>query len=516
MMDLNGRKAGIYIRRSNPTQQESLEEQLKSIRASAKAMGIEIVESLIFCDSASGTKRQGRSGLEQMMAAVRSGDFAKHGATLLLFWVTDRFARNTTDALVVESELSRQGIQVFSATERYDITTAGGRTEFILRSCFAEIQNKLRAADLKRGQRRAVLGGKCIGMPIYGYRKNEVSQLCIDVPAAAIVRKIFRLFIAGWSPRQITAALNAAHVPSPAGGPWNSVTVRRTIRVETYIGILIHGMGQRKFKRDTAIVEPNHHPAIVDVSTYIRAQQIVGERASLKRYTSTIRHFYLLSGIGALRCGLCGSAILGKWYRNHQLEYTYYRCAKGLQRGQNCELPGIKCEVLDDLILKKLESFATDHGAISGAWAKYRKELAPAVFPLEEELKGLERQRQNLEMRHRRLLLLWEEKKSGGEALKRRIKEVEDQLEGLSLQRHSLREKLSRASGKPQDPEVIERLANFRESFARLGPVEKKMLIKLFVKSVVALGAREFRVELRFMPKEFILKADDGIGRAKP
>jgi len=57
------------------------------------------------------------------------------------------------------------------------------------------------------------------GNPIRGGR-------LIDEGEAGVVRRIFREYAAGRSPREIARRLNAEGVPGPGGRPWGDTTIR--------------------------------------------------------------------------------------------------------------------------------------------------------------------------------------------------------------------------------------------------------------------------------------------------
>ena len=69
------KQAAVYLRRSTnePTQANSLRDQLKEVRRGAQQMGIEIIEELIFVgDGISGTSMKERLGLQKMLDMVRT------------------------------------------------------------------------------------------------------------------------------------------------------------------------------------------------------------------------------------------------------------------------------------------------------------------------------------------------------------------------------------------------------------------------------------------------------------
>lgn len=498
--------AAGYARRSTglPTQERSIPEQTKGLKEAAETDGWPIPDDLLFTDDASGTTEKNRPGLAALRRAARDGTLKARGVTRLYYWSTDRLARNAADSIIFESEMAKHGIKCFSVSEGYDLDTESGKIEFTIRSVLAEAQNKRRAADTKRGQRSAVLAGKYIFEAPYGYSKNDDKRLCVNIPRAAIVRRMVSLLLSGKSPRQITKALNVGKFPSPRGGLWHHSQVAKLLRQEVYAGILVHGIGKalgpKGYKRDSAIIEPFHHPAIIDWDTFIAAQKILDERARLTRFTATIRHFYLLGGLRLLRCGVCGRPATGKRCVAGGVDYFYYQCQSRIQFAIGCGLGGIPCKRLDEIVLGHLEAYATDRARIERAWAEHHKDIAPQVTPLREEIAAIDSKLRGLRQRRDRMVAAFAEAEVALPTLKGHVKKLTEEEQTLENHRRGLQDQIEKISKTMADTGIIDKLADFRKSFDGLSPEGKKMLIRTFVKSITIKAKDQFEIELRFLP----------------
>lgn len=112
------------------------------------------------------------------------------------------------------------------------------------------------------GNVRAVLDHKrhsgcyIASFALYGYRKDPAdhNRLVIDPPAAAVVRRIFALYVQGAGAGKIAQTLNAEAIPPPSvyraaqsGQPaakptlWSKATVRRILSNSTYVGDMEQG-----------------------------------------------------------------------------------------------------------------------------------------------------------------------------------------------------------------------------------------------------------------------------------
>jgi site-specific DNA recombinase len=212
------------------------------------------------------------------------------------------------------------------------------------------------------------MGGRYLGgRPPYGYLLVDAGPhpnpakaadgkplhiLAIDEPAAAVVRRIFAEFLAGFGIYAIAELLTAEGVACPSTHDpgrnrhrciaWSKYAIRAILTNPRYTGRQVWNR-QRKDEvlldvRDVALghttkmrwhdqdkwiySEQIAHPAIIDDDTFARAQGLLaarrGTRGPHKPHKS--RHAYALRGL--LFCGLCDRRMQGHWANNA----PYYRC----------------------------------------------------------------------------------------------------------------------------------------------------------------------------------------------
>lgn len=510
MNEITPKIAAGYARQSTIYQTKSNPDQITGMKKAAEKQGIILHDDLIFVDEMSGTT-DARAGFEALRKAARDGTLQKRGVNILLYWATDRIARNLSDALLFEAEMARSGITCLSVTEAYDVNTLGGKTMFTLRSLLAEAQNKRRAIDIRRGQRSAVLAGKYIFEAPFGYEKNAEKRLCINVPEAQVIRRMFHALLAGKSPRQITRMLNEAKIPSHRGKKWQNAHVAKMLHNEIYAGLVVHGFGKGKGKnlrRDSAIVEPFHHPGVIDWDMFIAAQKVLGERSRSRRFTRTVRRFYLLGGLRLLKCGVCGTSVIGKRCVADGVDYYYYHCLSRAATGQGCGLGGVPCRVLDEIVLAQLEAYASDRAKIDAAWAKHHKAIAPQVAPAQEEITSIDQKLAGLRQREDRLVEAFSEAKVALSVLQGHVKKIKDEAGRLEARRLDLKREIDRISKTMADGGVLDKLADFRKTFDNLSPEGKKMVIRTFVESITVKAKDQFEIALRFLPESLAVSAD--------
>ncbi|PWQ83394.1 resolvase, partial [Stenotrophomonas maltophilia] len=68
-------------------------------------------------------------------------------------------------------------------------------------------------------------GGKCYGYNVTRSQHDERGLLTIEPQQAEVIRRIFRDYASGKSPRQIAHTLNSQGVPGPRGGEWTPTAI---------------------------------------------------------------------------------------------------------------------------------------------------------------------------------------------------------------------------------------------------------------------------------------------------
>ncbi|MDR2932179.1 MAG: recombinase family protein, partial [Oscillospiraceae bacterium] len=162
-----------------------------------------------------------------------------------------------------------------------------------------DLSEKSRSAKYMKMQRGEYQSKICH----YGYVKGAGNRLEIDEEAAAVVRLIFDLSLAGQDARQITGELYTRGIPTPGEYKaqrgmnyhdisrchhmWQRSQVLRILYDERYTGTYIIGKravrevgGSRmRLKPESEWFKiPDHHPAIIDKAVYEQVQ------AGLRRY----------------------------------------------------------------------------------------------------------------------------------------------------------------------------------------------------------------------------------------
>lgn len=230
-----------------------------------------------------------------------------------------------------------------------------------------DISNKVRST-FRMKQR----SGQFIGaFACYGYRKSpdDHNTLLIDEPAAAIVRKIFSMYLSGLGQNTIAKKLNEKEILCPSAykrscglnyqnakrldstSYWTYSSVRNILRNRIYTGTMIQNKSFRQICKSKAIplpeeqwiIVPETHEAIIDKNTFEKVQYLLSQNT---RQTSLKHNIHIFAGL--IKCGDCNRAMT-KIRRNGE---TIFRCGSYHRYGTNrCSAHHIKESVIEEIIL---------------------------------------------------------------------------------------------------------------------------------------------------------------------
>ena len=127
----------------------------------------------------------------------------------------------------------------------------------------------------------------------YGYKKGTEGHLIIDEPNAQVVRRIFDLYIKGYSVDGIIKYLAANAIKSPKGkDKWSKGSIQRMLVNEKYMGNVILGKtytigfpnNKQKINRGQYglfLMEEAHDP-IISKKTFEQVQEEMKRRSNIE------------------------------------------------------------------------------------------------------------------------------------------------------------------------------------------------------------------------------------------
>ena len=268
-----------------------------------------------------GTRAEKRPDFLRMIEDCRAGKINK-----ILVKSISRFARNTVDALNYIRELKELGISIYFENENIDTLTPGGEVLITILAAMAEQESRTMSTNIKWSYQKKFKNGEVIlntGLML-GYtkagRKDEEGREIYEIneAEAAIVRRIYREYLAGTTITRICRGLEEDGIPTKLGKKrWQYSVVNSILTNEKYTGDAVLG---KTFKPDVLSKKRQKnmgqvpmyyaegtHPAIIDKEMFEMVRVEMQHRKDEKvtavgnsKYTSK----YPFSGL--LICGECG------------------------------------------------------------------------------------------------------------------------------------------------------------------------------------------------------------------
>lgn len=348
------RYAAIYVRQSrddNMENYESIQSQKGLLISFTKnVLGRERI--IIYEDDNISGSTFERPGLEKLKKDAENGLI-----DILVIKDLSRLGRNNARTLMYLEYFEESGIRIITADGRYDSLKdnemAGIQTWY----------NELYVKDISRKTRANIkykmMKGEYLGKAPYGYKKSSEhkNKLEVDENKAQIVKIIFKLFLDGYSCKEISYMLNQKAILSPGNVNWNALAVRRILTNKVYTGDSIQGKTERvsykskkarKLPQEHWIVAQNTHEPIVSKDTFENVQDIIAMNKKLKQKMPSGTHFFK----NMMFCGSCGSIM---YYRKRRNSNSGYICKNyALYGNKKCTSHFIKEEFVIDIVSEEI------------------------------------------------------------------------------------------------------------------------------------------------------------------
>jgi len=348
-------RAALYARVSTDRQErdQTIDNQLTALRAWVLDQNHELAEEHIYRDEGWSGARLDRPGLDALRDAVHEG-----AVDLVAVLTPDRLTRRYAYQVLLIEEFRRAGCQLIFV-QRPITEDPNDQLLLQIQGAVAEYERALLSERFRRGKLQKARAGQYLaGRAPYGYRyvprqDSVAGHLVIDDSEAELVRTLYQWLIdEPMTIRQILKRLNfGPWFPRSGRRPWSPSTVHHILSDPVYTGTAYVNRydlvlpkkprAQRKpssAERSCRRLKPQEQwipipvPALVEQSTWDRAQEQLARNATLS-FRHNSKYHYLLRCL--LTCQFCGLAMFGRTSRasSTHRERRYYLC-----HGKDCIL----------------------------------------------------------------------------------------------------------------------------------------------------------------------------------
>ena len=408
-------QVALYARVSTVRQAEnelSIPDQLRQMQEWAKANGhVVVVEYIEPGASATDDKRP---IFQQMMgdALQKQPPFEA-----IIVHSHSRFFRDGIEAGVHERKLKRNGVKLFSITQPTSDDASGELVRNIIRM-FDGYQSQENAKHTSRAMKEnarqgffngslAPFGYMAISTDISGSRGRKKKKLVINEAEAAIVQKIYNLYLHGYGGYPMGGKEIARHLTEKGmlmrGKPWRMQKIHDILTDPMYMGEYFFNVRDSRTKRVRPPEEwvKTEIPPIIDAAKFEQVRAKRESRSPSRISPRQVSSPILLSGL--LKCGCCGAGMTlstGKGGR-----YRYYKCTNRRNKGNHaCSSSNIPMDKLDELVIASLADKILASDRLHVMMAELRKRIRDSKDNKQERINELNRQLKQLDERQQRLL----------------------------------------------------------------------------------------------------------------
>ncbi len=400
-----------------------------------------------------------RPGIQQLLREVKAGEI-----NCIIVKDLSRFGRNYIETgRYIQQIFPFLGVRFIAVNDGYDSAGQESRADNILLP-FCNLMNDSYCRDISIKVRSQIevrqKRGDYIGsFPVFGYLrdKEHKGRLVIDETAAAIVRDIFAMKLAGKNHKRIADYLNERGVPSPmeykilmnfryttsfkqkAQAKWSAVAVERILKNEIYTGTMVQGKEKtlnykikkriQVAKEDWVRVEDTHEP-IVSKEDFALVQKLL-----LCDTRTSPREQEVYPFAGLLYCGDCSETMVRKKQRTSGKEYIYYLCSGNKKDKMACSSHRTREAELKELVLRMLRVHVCLVCSLESL-LKAVKELPPQECEVQKRERRLQKRKEEL-LRIRKLRACLYEDYKEGILTKKDYMELKEDYEAVCLELES-------------------------------------------------------------------------------
>ena len=305
-------------------------------------------------EGVTGTSTVHRNGFKQMISDTLAGEI-----DLIITKSVSRFARNTVDSLSTIRLLKAHGVECYFEKENIRTFDSKGELLLTIMASIAQEESRSVSENCTWGQRKRFADGK-VTVPFsrfLGYERGADGNLVINEKEAALVRRIYEMFLQGKTPYAIAKQLTEEGIKTPCGKEkWSKLVIRNILTNEKYKGDALLQKGftvdfltkKKKLNHGEITqyyVEGNHEP-IISAEIFDMVQEEFYRRKPPNQRHDTVELFS-----GKIICGNCGELFHPKIrYSTNNYRKVIWHCRSG-DNGE-CSSPHLVDEEIKLIFIK--------------------------------------------------------------------------------------------------------------------------------------------------------------------
>ena len=395
-----------------------------------------------------------------------------------------RFARNTVDCLDYVRMLKSKGIGVYFEEQQIDTLKTDSELYLVIYAGFAQSESESISKNNTWSVRKKFEEGTPVFMykRFLGYKKGADGEPEIVPSEAAIVERIFNLYLAGETVDKIAKMMQAENYDIPDKTiSFSKGMIMNMLSNERYCGDAILQKSvtidciEKKRKKNTGEAPmyyvQNNHPAIIDRVTFNKVQEELARRktktpgSAKSSITSTGKYSrYALTDV--LICGNCGTRYRRVTWSRNGVKRIVWRCISRLDYGKKycSDSPTIMEDKLQEAIVRAVNKFNEQDNATYKALMRATISEALGLNGDPEEVDMLERK---VEALNNKMLALVNESVSSGDGIEAHESEfmtLSQETELLKQRIAAIQESTAKDNGEQSRIEQIQAIISERES----------------------------------------------------
>ena len=384
----------------------------------------------------------------------------------------------------VFADAKSKGIGVYFEEQQIDTLKTDSELYLVIYAGFAQSESESISKNITWSVRKKFEEGTPVFMykRFLGYKKGADGEPEIIPSEAAIVERIFNLYLAGETVDKISKMMQAENYDIPGKTiSFSKGMIMNMLSNERYCGDAILQKSvtidciEKKRKKNTGEAPmyyvQNNHPAIIDRVTFNKVQEELARRktktpgSAKSSITSTGKYSrYALTDV--LICGNCGTRYRRVTWSRNGVKRIVWRCISRLDYGKKycSDSPTIMEDKLQEAIVRAVNKFNEQDNATYKALMRATISEALGLNGDPEEVDMLERK---VEALNNKMLALVNESVSSGDGIEAHESEfmtLSQETELLKQRIAAIQESTAKDNGEQSRLEQIQAIISEREN----------------------------------------------------